>query len=107
MVYDIFSFFYELDLLEIRLNILDKYVDKFVIVESTESFMGKENKLYFDENKKRFEKWKHKIIHYVVDDYPTMLNFLTWQNQVQMSAEVNIFGYESFIKKKVLKSTTV
>ena len=33
MIYDIFPFFNELDLLEIRLNILDKHVDYFVIGE--------------------------------------------------------------------------
>ena len=34
-IYDIFTFFNELELLEIRLNILDSYVDYFVIVEAT------------------------------------------------------------------------
>jgi len=58
----------ELDLLEIRLNILDKYVDKFVIVEATETFSGVPKPLNFDPV--RFAKWKDKIIYYVVDDYP-------------------------------------
>ena len=35
MIYDCFTFFNELDLLEIRLNVLNQYVDKFVIVEAT------------------------------------------------------------------------
>ena len=33
MIYDCFTFFNELDLLEIRLNVLSQVVDKFVIVE--------------------------------------------------------------------------
>lgn len=70
MVYDIFTFCYELELLELRLNILNDYVDKFVIIEATETFMGESKRLYFQENKHRFDKWKHKIIHYVIDDYP-------------------------------------
>lgn len=69
-VIDAFSFFDELDLLEIRFNILNDYVDYFVIVEATETFSGKGKKLFFDENKERYKKWMHKIIHYVVDDYP-------------------------------------
>lgn len=69
-IYDCFNFFNELDLLDIRLNYLDKYVDKFVIVESTITFSGKEKKLYFDENKHLFEKFKDKIIHIIVDDTP-------------------------------------
>jgi len=69
-IYDVFTFFNELDLLEIRLNILDPYVDYFVIVEATETFSGYPKPLYFQENKERFKKWEHKIIHYVVRDTP-------------------------------------
>jgi len=68
MVIDIFPFFNELDLLEIRLNILDPYVDKFVIVEATKTFIGNRKPLYFEENKERFAKWKDKIVHYVIDE---------------------------------------
>jgi beta-1,4-mannosyl-glycoprotein beta-1,4-N-acetylglucosaminyltransferase len=70
MIYDCFTFFNELDLLDIRLNYLDKYVDKFVIVESTVTFSGKEKRLFFEENKHLFEKFKDKIIHVIVDDTP-------------------------------------
>jgi len=62
MVYDCFTFFNELDLLEIRLNILDPYVDKFVLCESHLTFSGKEKPLYYGENGIRFDKWAHKII---------------------------------------------
>lgn len=69
-VYDIFTFFNEYDLLEIRMNILDAHVDYFVIVEATETFSGKPKPLYFEEHKERFKKWQHKIIHYVTRDVP-------------------------------------
>lgn len=69
-VYDVFTFFNELDLLEIRLNILDASVDYFVIIEATETFSGHPKPLYYEENKDRFKKWHHKIIHYVVDSTP-------------------------------------
>lgn len=69
-IYDVFLFFNELKLLEIRLNILDRYVDYFVIVEATETFTGLSKKLYFEENKNLFKKWEHKIIHYVITDTP-------------------------------------
>lgn len=65
MIYDCFSFFNELDLLEIRLNILDEHVDFFVIGESRQTFSGKEKPLYYLDNINRFEKWKDKIIHIV------------------------------------------
>ena len=69
-IYDIFCFFNELDLLEIRLNILDDYVDYFVIYEAPQTFSGNPKPLYFQENRQRFKKWEHKIIHYVVENVP-------------------------------------
>ncbi len=69
-VYDIFTLFNELDLLEMRLTILDSVVDYFVIVEATETFSGKPKPLYYEENKQRFKKWHHKIIYHVTRDVP-------------------------------------
>lgn len=57
----------EADLLEIRLNILDEYVDYFVLAESTQTFSGKEKPLYYKENIGRFAKWGSKIIHQTID----------------------------------------
>lgn len=62
-------FFNELDLLEIRLNILDPYVDYFVLVESPRTHSNKPKSLYYEENKERFSKWNHKIIHLIFNDY--------------------------------------
>ena len=69
-VYDIFSFNNELDMLEIRLNVLNDYVDYFVIVEATETFSGVEKPLYYELNKDRYAKFSDKIIHYIVKDTP-------------------------------------
>lgn len=68
--YDCFLFFNELDLLEIRLNLLNEYVDFFVISESTITFSGNKKPLYYEENKDRFKKFHHKIIHQIIDDTP-------------------------------------
>jgi hypothetical protein len=76
MIYDAFLFFNELDLLDIRLNLLNDVVDKFVVVESTVTFSGKTKKLFFDENKQMFEKFSDKIIHIVVSDTPEHFNNL-------------------------------
>lgn len=75
MIYDCFTFFNELDLLEIRLNVLDPYVDYFVICESHLTFSGKEKPLYFLENKERFSKWKDKIIHIEAGRYSAKDSF--------------------------------
>jgi beta-1,4-mannosyl-glycoprotein beta-1,4-N-acetylglucosaminyltransferase len=74
-IYDTFLFFNELELLELRLNILNDVVDKFVIVESTKTFSSKDKPLFFDENKEMFNKFKDKIIHIIIDDTPD--NFMT------------------------------
>lgn len=70
MIYDAFTFFNELDLLEIRLNLLQSRVDKFVLVEATTTFSGKPKPLYFGQNKKRYAQFNSKIIHIIVDDLP-------------------------------------
>lgn len=69
-VNDVFIFYNELDLLEIRLNILNDSVDFFFIIESTKTFTGNPKVLYYEENKERFKKFHHKIKHYIVDDCP-------------------------------------
>lgn len=67
-VIDVFPFFNELDILEIRLNVLDPYVDCFILSEATKTFSGLEKPLYYQENKERFDKFNHKIIHNIVED---------------------------------------
>jgi len=69
-IVDCFTFYNELELLNYRLNILDDVVDYFVIVEATHTFIGNEKKLYFNEYKEMFKKFKDKIIHIIVDDFP-------------------------------------
>lgn len=70
MIYDCFIFFNELDLLEIRLNVLGDVVDKFVLVEATKTHTGKPKPLHYQDNKKRFADFADKIIHIIVDDFP-------------------------------------
>jgi beta-1,4-mannosyl-glycoprotein beta-1,4-N-acetylglucosaminyltransferase len=61
-------FFDEEMLLDLRLNILDKFVDQFVIVESSYTHSGKEKKLIFDINK--YSKFKEKINYIILKDPP-------------------------------------
>ncbi len=70
MVYDCFQFFNELDILKIRLNVLNDVVDRFVISEATETFSGIKKPLYYEENKEMFAEFADKIIHVVVEDTP-------------------------------------
>jgi beta-1,4-mannosyl-glycoprotein beta-1,4-N-acetylglucosaminyltransferase len=69
-LFDCFTFFNELDALEIRLNELDDTVDYFVLCESTKTFKGAEKQLVFGQNADRFANFAHKIRHVVVSDMP-------------------------------------
>ncbi len=61
-------YFDEEMLLDLRLNIMDKYVDKFVITEASYMHSGKTKKLLFDINK--FSKFRDKIIYIAIDSPP-------------------------------------
>ena len=67
-IYDCFQFFNEEHILDLRLNILNEFVDFFVICESTVNHQGNSKKLNFDSNK--FKKFNNKIIYIVADDTP-------------------------------------
>ena len=61
-------FFNELDLLEIRLNVMNEVVDKFVLVESPFTYSGRAKPLFFQLNKKRFSKFLHKINYILIEN---------------------------------------
>ena len=67
-LYDCFMYFDEDMLLDIRLNILNGSVNRFVIAEATKTHSGKEKKLNFDI--KKFPKFKDKIKYLIIDDIP-------------------------------------
>jgi beta-1,4-mannosyl-glycoprotein beta-1,4-N-acetylglucosaminyltransferase len=71
-IYDCFQYFNEDQMVDLRLNILDKYVDYFVISESTRTHQGKIKEINFDINK--FKKFKDKI-KFVVADYKKKIDF--------------------------------
>lgn len=81
MVYDCFTYNGEEDILEIRLNILDPYVDYFILCESTQTFSGKEKPLYYVDNMERFNKWNHKILYSAVQpkDFPNAFERAAYQ----------------------------
>jgi beta-1,4-mannosyl-glycoprotein beta-1,4-N-acetylglucosaminyltransferase len=70
VIFDCFTFYSELDVLEIRLHELQAVVDAFVLVEATRTFSGQDKPLVFDQNRQRFDRFANKIRHVVVDDMP-------------------------------------
>jgi beta-1,4-mannosyl-glycoprotein beta-1,4-N-acetylglucosaminyltransferase len=67
-IFDCFMYFDEDVVLDVRLNTLDQYVSKFVIVESLFTHKGDKRDLKFDI--KKFNKFKNKIIYLVYEKEP-------------------------------------
>ncbi len=69
-------------LLDLRLNILDKYVKKFIIAESTYLHSGKKKKLNFDY--KNFKKFKDKILYLKIDLPPDGIESLNSSDSIEI-----------------------
>ena len=67
-IYDCTTFYSEHMMMDVRFGILDKYVEKFIVTESTYSHSGKRKKLNFDIN--NYPKYKDKIVYLVIDKEP-------------------------------------
>ncbi len=69
-IFDCFSFFNELELLELRLHTLNDIADYFVLVEPSKTYTNKAREFVFEQNKQRFSDFLHKIIYVKVTDLP-------------------------------------
>ena len=67
-IFDCTTYFEEKLMMDLRFNILDPFVDKFVVCEATFSHSGKKKEINFD--KKDFPKFQDKIIHIIIDKDP-------------------------------------
>ena len=78
-------YFDEEVVLDLRLNVLDKYVDYFVIVESNFTHRGEKRSLKF--NPKKFEKFKNKIIYLIYDEEPKKIKIV---NEIESEKKKSI-----------------
>ena len=78
-IIDCITYFNEPLLFELRLNILDKFVDEFVVSEATFTHSGKKKNINFDIS--RYEKFKHKIKHLVISEKPDDLFEINEKNK--------------------------
>ncbi len=70
-IFDCTTFFKEKMMMDIRFNILDEYVSKFIVVESTFSHSGEKKELHFNVND--YPKFKEKIEYIVIENEPADL----------------------------------
>ena len=71
-IIDCTTYYSEDLMLDVRFNILNEYVDKFIITESKFSHSGKEKPLNFNIN--NFPKFKDKIQYLVIENEPEGIN---------------------------------
>ena len=89
-IFDCFMYFDEDNVLDLRLNILDKYVDYFVIVESVFTHRGDKRKLRFNLNK--YEKFKNKIIYLTYDKEPENISEILNEDSKDERSKKYIFN---------------
>ena len=96
-------FFDEEMLLDLRLNTLDKFVDEFIIVESSYTHSGKEKKLIFDINK--YSKFKKKINYIILKDPPEgieEINNNDNENEISRKEILNALKRENLQRNTIL-----
>ena len=102
-VFDCTTFFDENLMLEVRFNILNKYVDKFIIAEAKFSHSGEKKKLNFNIN--RFKEFKKKIIYLPIDNEPSDLIYQKEGNKLfeeKKNMRMNSIKRISFQRNKLL-----
>ncbi len=67
-IFDCTTFYSEDLMMDVRFNVLNEYVHKFIVVESKFSHSGNPKKLNFDIN--NYKKFKDKIIYLVIENEP-------------------------------------
>ena len=90
-IFDCTSYYSEDLILDIRFNVLNEKVYKFIVVESLFSHSGQKKKLNFDIN--NFKKFKDKIIYLVIEKEPNGIRNLDKNNQ-----ESSIKRYNSLLR---------
>ena len=89
-IFDCFMYFDEEVVLDLRLNILNKYEDYYVIVESIYTHKGDKRDLKF--NHKKFEKFKKKIVYLVYDEHPKNIEKVKNEDNEEEKSRKYIFN---------------
>ncbi len=105
MIVDTFIFLNELDLLEIRLHTLYNHVDRFVLVESNQSFSTLTHKdiFVFEENQARFDRFLDKVIYIkLFNEYKTHNDYSLLQRCISKKNSIAWMN-EAFTRDCILR----
>ena len=103
-IYDCFMYFDEDIVLDVRLNFLDKYVDKFVIIESEFNHKGEKRSPLFDINK--FLKFKDKIEYILIQTMPNEIELISEKDnkeEVYRKSIFNAWKRENYQRNQIKK----
>ena len=103
-IYDCFMYFDEDIVLDVRLNVLDKYVDKFVIIESEFNHKGEKRSPLFDINK--FIKFKDKIEYILIGTMPNEIEIISEKdskNEIYRKSIFNAWKRENYQRNQIKK----
>ncbi len=106
-IFDCFMYFDEDTVLDVRLNYLNEYVDKFVIIEAAYNHKGEIREPKF--NIKKFEKFKDKIIYLLISqEVPGMykINELDSDDKKIGKNIMNALKRENFQRNNILGGLT-
>ena len=102
-IYDCTTFYSEHMMYDIRLNILNEHVHKFIVTEATYSHSGQPKKLNFDIN--NYNKFKDKIIYIVIDKEPNNIERIENKNIIiggdfnVIPEEIDVYDYKKYVDK--------
>ena len=104
-IIDCTTYYNEDLMLEVRFNIMNKYVDKFIVVESKYQHSGNKKKLNFNINK--FSEFKKKIIYKIVEEEPKNIiykekNNVLYEEEIDKSGAASLKGEN---KTKISENT--
>lgn len=68
-VFDCLTYNGEKDILDLHLNILNNFVDKFIIVEAKTTFSGNKKPLYFCQHERDFKEFWKKINYHIINEH--------------------------------------
>jgi len=106
-IYDCFMYYDEDLVLDLRLNLLDKYVKKFVIVEANYTHSGRKRNFNFSLDK--FQKFKDKIIYIKVENLPNTIRQINDTDNDHKKNSVilyNALERENFQRNQILQGLT-
>ena len=106
-IFDCFMYFDEDVVLDVRLNFLDKFVDKFVIIESEYNHKGEKRIPLFNINK--FKKFKDKIKYILTSDIPPgieKINKEDKQNEIYRKSIFNAWKRENLQRNQIQRGLT-